>query len=125
MSINITGEIVVFKNKSGNGYHTTTSNKKEDGTFDRNYIQVGFRKDAEVPDSAKLNVTNGFLTHYLGQKTTVCPHCEEEGVEETKIPKIMVLDFEIIQTYGNNAQINPDSEGMSDVMFGNSDDLPF
>ncbi len=46
--LNITGEQVIFKNKNNTGYYTTTSNKLEDGTYEKNFITVGFRKGVEV-----------------------------------------------------------------------------
>ena len=57
----ITGEIMVFKNRNGNGYYTTTSNKKEDGTFDKNFITLGFRKGEELDSFTKIEVKDGFF----------------------------------------------------------------
>lgn len=108
----IIGEIMVFKNRNGNGYYTTTSNKQEDGTFDKNFITLGFRKGVEVENFTKIDIKDGFLTHYS---------FEDENEKIQKKFKIMVMDFEVIQTYSNNNQ-NATNE-MADIY--PDDDLPF
>ena len=109
----ITGEIMVFKNRNGNGYYTTTSNKKEDGTFDKNFITLGFRKGEELDSFTKIEVKDGFLTHYS---------FEDENGEIQKKFKIMVMDLEVIQTYSNNNSNTTNNE-MADIY--PDDDLPF
>ena len=81
--LNITGEQVIFKNKNNAGYYTTTSNKLEDGTFEKNFITVGFRKGVELDNFTKINIKDGFLTHYSYQN--------EDG-ETIKRFKIMVKE---------------------------------
>lgn len=108
----IMGETMVLKNRNGNGYYTTTSNKQEDGTFDKNFITLGFRKGIELENFTKINIKDGFLTHYS---------FEDENGETQKKFKIMVMDFEVIQTYSNNNQ-NTTNE-MADIY--PDDDLPF
>ena len=112
--LNITGEQVIFKNKNNTGYYTTTSNKLEDGTYDKNFITVGFRKGVELDNLTKINIKNGFLTHYSYQN--------EDG-ETIKKFKIMVMDFDVIETYSNNNTENTTSDEMSDIY--PDDDLPF
>ena len=93
--LNITGEQVIFKNKSNTGYYTTTSNKQEDGTFDKNFITVGFRRGVELDNFTKINIRDGFLTHYS---------FEDENGETQKRFKIMVMDFDVVETYSNSNQ---------------------
>ena len=112
--LNITGEQVIFKNKNNTGYYTTTSNKLEDGTFEKNFITVGFRKGVELDNFTKINIKDGFLTHYSYQN--------EDG-EIIKRFKIMVMDFDVIETYSNNNAENTTSDEMSDIY--PDDDLPF
>lgn len=112
--LNITGEQVIFKNKNNTGYYTTTSNKLEDGTFEKNFITVGFRKGVELDNFTKINIKDGFLTHYSYQN--------EDG-EIIKRFKIMVMDFDVIETYSNNNTENTTSDEMSDIY--PDDDLPF
>lgn len=111
--LNITGEQVIFKNKNNTGYYTTTSNKLEDGTFEKNFITVGFRKGVELDNFTKINIKDGFLTHYSYQN--------EDG-EIIKRFKIMVMDFDVIETYSNNTEDTTNNE-MSDIY--PDDDLPF
>lgn len=112
--LNITGEQVIFKNKNNTGYYTTTSNKLEDGTYDKNFITVGFRKGVELENFTKINIKESFLTHYSYQN--------EDG-ETIKRFKIMVMDFDVIETYSNNNTENTTSDEMSDIY--PDDDLPF
>lgn len=111
--LNITGEQVIFKNKSNTGYYTTTSNKLEDGTYEKNFITVGFRKGVEVDNFTKINIKDGFLTHYS---------FEDENGEIQKRFKIMVMDFDVVETYSNENQ-NTTNDEMSDIY--PDDDLPF
>lgn len=113
--LNITGEQMIFKNKKNTGYYTTTNNKLEDGTFDKNFITVGFRKGVEIDNFTKINIKDGFLTHYAYQN--------EEG-ETIKNFKLMVMDFDILETYSNNGNSgNTNNNEMSDIY--PDDDLPF
>lgn len=111
--LNITGEQVIFKNKNNTGYYTTTSNKLEDGTYEKNFITVGFRKGVEVENFTKINIKESFLTHYS--------YKNEEG-ETIKRFKIMVMDFDVVETYSNNTEDTINNE-MSDIY--PDDDLPF
>lgn len=111
--LNITGEQVIFKNKNNTGYYTTTSNKLEDGIYDKNFITVGFRKGVEVENFTKINIKEGFLTHYS--------YKNEEG-ETIKRFKIMIMDFDVVETYSNNTEDTTNNE-MSDIY--PDDDLPF
>lgn len=110
----IIGEIMVFKNRNGNGYYTTTNNKQEDGTFDKNFITVGFKKGVEVENFTKIDIKDAFLTHYSFE--------DENGKIQKKF-KIMVMDFGIIQTYSSSNQNNADNE-MADI-YPDDDGLPF
>ena len=111
--LNITGEQVIFKNKNNTWYYTTTSNKLEDGTYEKNFITVGFRKGVEIENFTKINIKEGFLTHYSYQN--------EDG-ETIKRFKIMVMDFDVVETYSNNTENTTNNE-MSDIY--PDDDLPF
>ena len=82
--LNITGEQVIFKNKNNTGYYTTTSNKLEDGTFEKNFITIGFRKGVELDNFTKINIKDGFLTHYSYQNE------DGETIKRFKIQKIQL-----------------------------------
>lgn len=113
--LNITGEQVIFKNKNNTGYYTTTSNKLEDGTYEKNFITVGFRKGVEVDNFTKINIKDGFLTHYSYQN--------EEG-ETIKRFKIVIMDFDVLETYSNSGNAsNTSNDEMSNIY--PDDNLPF
>ena len=75
---------------------------------------MGFRKGVELDNFTKINIKDGFLTHYSYQN--------EDG-ETIKKFKIMVMDFDVIETYSNNNTENTTSDEMSDIY--PDDDLPF
>lgn len=79
----ITGETTIFKNEQGN-YSTSISNKKEDGTYEKMYIAVNFRKGVEVENKTKIDIKDSFLSFY---KT-------KEGFSKIKI---VVMSFDIKQ----------------------------
>lgn len=101
----IRGETMIFANEKG-GYSTTVSNKKPDGTYDNMYIAVNFKKDIEVENQTKIDITNGFLSFY---KT-------REGLPK---PKIVVMNFEIKGKKEEAVNTNNNFEISQD------DDLPF
>lgn len=80
MGIRITGDVYIWKNENGR-YKTSISNKKEDGTYDRVYVQVQFRKGVELENKTKINIKDAFLTFFHTQ-------------EGNTVYKIVVLDFE-------------------------------
>lgn len=109
--INVTGEIYV-KTSKNNCYYTTTSHKNEEGSekkYDLAPISVNFRKGVQVDNGTRINIKNGFLSHYKLKKADL----EEEEIRN----KIVVLDFEVIdkKENGNSAEFIPIED----------DDLPF
>ena len=61
-------------------YKVRLSKKKQDGNFENGYIDIQFKKDADIKNKEQIYIKNGFLTFY---KTK----------EDKTIPYIMVLDF--------------------------------
>ena len=109
--INVTGEIYI-KTTKNNGYYTTTSSKNEEGSekkYDLAPISVNFRKGVQIDNGTRVNIKNGFLSHYKLKK--------DDSEEEEIRNKIVVLDYEIIdkKESGNNAEFTPIED----------DDLPF
>lgn len=112
----VTGETMIFKNDLG--YSTTISNKNQEGTYDKMYLSVQFRKDDEkagrLSNMTKIDIKNGFMSFY---KTT-------NGM--TKV-KIIVLDYDILD--GNKpVEERGDAfeETSTDGAYDYSDDeLPF
>lgn len=114
----INGETMIFKNEYG--YSTTISNKKQDGTYENMSIPVQFKKDdveaQNIPTKTKINITNGFLTFYIGKV----------GNEEIKKVKAVILDYEIIK---KNEEVDNYQDPFVNIdnkeSIPSDDDLPF
>lgn len=83
LKINVTGDTMIFR-KDFDGratYSTTISKKLTDGTWENAYIGVQFKKDVVLQDKTKVEIKNGWLTHYFNK-------------EKKPVYYIFVLDFE-------------------------------
>lgn len=82
--LKITGETRVFSKEINKKvyYSTTISNKNENGTYDKMYISIQFRKDVLVSNNTDIIINDGFLTFYKGK-------------DETQKMKLVILDFEL------------------------------
>ena len=81
--MNISGKTRIYKNESGL-YSTDISNKKEDGTYEKMYVSVNFKKGVELENKTDINVTKGFLSFYKSK----------EGLAKIKL---VILEFEEIK----------------------------
>lgn len=108
LKTNITGETMIFKNNNG-FYSTTISKKKQDGSYDNAYINVGFKKDVDVENKTLINIKNGWLTF---------DKYEKDGKTNTYL-KIFVNEFDVVS--GNSVQ----APSSNNDMFASTDDLPF
>lgn len=64
--MNITGNTMIFV-KEENGkkhYRAGFSNKKQDGSYDKAYIDVRMPKGIEIKNQTKINIAKGFLSFY-------------------------------------------------------------
>jgi len=52
-------------------YSTSLSKKQIDGSFDRGYIGVQFKKGVVIPNKAEIDIKNGWLTFYKKDNQTV------------------------------------------------------
>ena len=77
--MNITGKTMIFKSEYG--YSTAISNKNQEGTYDKMYVQVQLPKGIELENKTMIEIQNGFLSMY---KT-------KNGLPKLKI---VVMDFE-------------------------------
>lgn len=65
--MNITSKdtmIFVKEDEKGKHYRAGLSTKKQDGTYDRAYIDVRIPKGIDIEDKTKINITKGFLSFY-------------------------------------------------------------
>ena len=88
--MNITGKTIVFKSEYG--YSTAISNKKQDGSYDKMYLQLQLPKGVEIENKAYIDITKGFLSFYK----------DKNGIAK---PKIVVMEFNQ-ETQEENYQIN-------------------
>lgn len=107
LNTNITGETMIFKNDKG-FYSTSLSRKKQDGTYENAYINVGFRKGVDIPNKTLINVKNGFLT--FDNRAT------EDGKTTTYF-RLFISDYDLVGDAAEPVQTNNS--------VSNDDDLPF
>lgn len=65
--MNITSNNTMIFKKEDNGkvhYRAGLSSKKQDGTYDKGYIDVRMPKDTQIENKTKINITKGFLSFY-------------------------------------------------------------
>jgi hypothetical protein len=76
----VTGKTRIFKNEYNGrlNYTTSISNKKEDGTYEKMYLSVQFKKGQET--EGNIEIKDGFLSFY---KT-------KEGLPKLKV---VILDY--------------------------------
>lgn len=80
---------MVFRrdNEYGAFYSIGMSKKLEDGNYENGYMDVRFKKDAELDNMTKINIKEAWLTFYL----------KDEGEFKTTKPYIFINDFEIVE----------------------------
>lgn len=131
MSIDVRGEIRILKDDRG-VYKTTLVNKEFDDNGDevKNFMQiiVGFRKGIELKNKSKIEITDGFMSFFKVKSKEI----DESGdVIYRKYPKLIVLDFKLIEdgidepfqySKATNKKDNTFNYSDFDV---NVDDLPF
>lgn len=130
----ITGQATIFKNDKGVCKLSIMNKEIQNGEEKAIFmpINVGFKKGVEVKNKTKIDIKDGFLTFF---KIATGEYYEDGNPVCKKFPKIMVMDFEVLEEgidevqqskeYSNNTQSN-----ISDDVFGgyypdNTDDLPF
>ena len=131
MSIDVRGEIRILKDDRG-VYKTTLVNKEFDDKGDevKNFMQiiVGFRKGIELKNKSKIEITNGFMSFFKVKSKEI----DENGdVIYRKYPKLIVLDFKLIEEgidepfqYSKVTNKKDNTFNYSDFDV-NVDDLPF
>jgi hypothetical protein len=65
--MNITSNNTMIFKKEDNGkihYRAGLSTKKQDGSYDKAYIDVRMPKDTTLDNKTKINITKGFLSFY-------------------------------------------------------------
>lgn len=100
MDSKITGKAYIYTKEieKANGdkaviYSTALSKKQMDGSYDRGYIGVQFKKGVVIPNKAEIDIKNGWLTFYKKDNQTVpiifiseYEIGQEEEVDESNLP---------------------------------------
>ena len=60
--LNITGEVLIFKNDYG--YSLALSHKKQDETWEKMYITAQLPKEHELENKTAIIINKGFLSFY-------------------------------------------------------------
>lgn len=81
----VADEQMIFRNEKDDNvfYRTTVGHKKPDGEYENAGITTRFKKGIELPDRAKVKISNAILDHYKNKN----------GVP---VFYVMVFDFEIV-----------------------------
>lgn len=103
--MNISGKTIVFKSEYG--YSTAISNKKQDGTYDKMYLQLQLPKGVEVENKTFIEITKGFLSFYK----------DKNGIAK---PKIVVMEIN-----ADTPTIKQEEIDGNDVFELTPEDLPF
>lgn len=104
--MNISGEIMVFKNEYG--YSTSISNKNQNGEYDKMYLNVHLPRGVELENRTKINITKGFLSFYKNK----------QGLPQIKV---VVMEYQTSEETQEREAIQNEQNYNYD--FG--DDLPF
>ena len=92
-------------------YTLGLSKKKQDGSYDKGYIQVNFKKGIELNNQTKIKIKQAWLDFYKKDKITV--------------PVIFISDFDIVEDIPLNqltTKTNFDKNGQIEI---NDEDIPF
>ena len=67
--MNVSGKVTVFRKdfEGRPAYSFSISEKKEDGTYDRAYMNIKFKKGVELESKTEINITNGWLKQWGGK----------------------------------------------------------
>lgn len=134
--MNIIGQATILKDDKGI-YRLALANKEqqENGDIQTIFmrINVGFKKGVELKNKTKINIKDGFLTFF---RIATGNTYEDGKLEYKKFPKVMIMDFEIIEegidepyhskdyseTQSNSDE---DTKDITGEFYPSEDELPF
>jgi hypothetical protein len=111
-------EQMIFRNERDGkvSYSIGLSKKKEDGTYERGYMPVRFRKDTELKDKTKIKIKEAWLDFFKLEKKTI-PYIFINKFE-------MASDFEAIKQVSDR-EIQPKEKTYIEQQTIDEDNLPF
>lgn len=131
--MNIIGQATILKDDKGI-YRLALVNKEqqENGETQTIFmrINVGFRKGVELKNKTKINIKDGFLTFF---RMATGNTYEDGKLEYKKFPKIMIMDFEVLEegtdeVYHSKDYSDTQSNFSNDSVgefYPSEDELPF
>ena len=93
MGLKITGDAMVFATTFGDrvAYSIGISRKKDDGSYEKAYFPVQFKKDVVVENMTKIDIKNAWFSFYASKddpkKKTVYLFIGEFTSEQKDIPQ--------------------------------------
>lgn len=124
--MNITSKDIMIYKKEYEGktyYRAGLSRKKQDGSYEKGYIDVKLPKDVELDNQTKINITKGFLSFYKTKDKkdvfyiVVQEYSKKNTEEKQKINEIKQENStKLYEDFGNQITVDDLDSGM---------DLPF
>ena len=92
-------------------YSIAVSSKDKDGNWTNGYLDCAFKKDVELNNKAKINITNSFYTvnEYNGKKYL----------------KLFIMAFEVVEQGEVQPQSPSNDDGFMNIPDGLDAELPF
>lgn len=84
LKVHITGEGMIFRDdKFGYPVYSAKLSTQKDGQWEYDYIQVGFKGKADLPNNTEIKINDGFFSFFT----------KNDG---TKVHKIIITSYEIL-----------------------------
>ncbi len=117
MEIRSNKEEMIFRNERDGkvSYSIGLSKKKEDGTYEKGYMAIKFRKGTELKDKTKIKIQEAWIDFFKVEKKT--------------IPYIFINKFELASDIDAMKQVQEPKEKtyleQQQMKYVVDDDLPF
>lgn len=116
--MNITSKDTMIFKKEHEGktyYRAGLSRKKQDGSYEKGYIDVKLPKDVELDNQTKINITKGFLSFYKTKDKKDVFYIVIQELQKQGEIKQVNNEVDPYKEFGDKTQITVDE----------LDDLPF
>lgn len=106
-------EEMIFRNEYNGkvSYSLGLSKKKQDGSYEKGYINVSFKKGVELQNQTKIKIKSAWLDFYKKDKAT--------------IPTIFINDFDIVETIPTQKLTTKTESDFGQQIEITDDDLPW
>ena len=108
--MNITSKDTMIFAKEFDGkmhYRAGLSTKKQDGSYDKAYIDIRLPKGESLPNKTKINITRGFLTFYKTKEGKDIWYIvvQEFTTEETKDVEVLQVESKRAEDYDTGMEL--------------------